>query len=408
MENFDYNYNTKILFGRLRENDIGLQIKIFLGTRVLLLCSNRVKEKQGLLESIKRNLDRSGLIFFEQTFESKDLNVNVLKDTVLYCRTNKINFILAVGGSSIVDFAKSLATAFYYEGNPLDLFRGIEQTYRALPIGCVLTSLGTQSHVSNIAYLRHKYKEDELYTLLSLKNLHLSPKFAIVNPDLVLTADQDTLLASGSMFISKLICIYFKLGDKTFAQDAMIESAIHVATKMLKMIKQNVNDYSAKENFMYLTSFATNEILSQGSLNDEVPFLIGGAIAVMYDIPITKTVSAIMPAWLTYIKRFSQNRFNKFAHNICLVPINFNNLENMQDTAINDLKAFYKSINMPTSLYEINIEPSHFNAIIETILRDAKAPEIGHKIKFDRYALESVLALSHLYTKREHGDLFIS
>lgn len=80
----------------------------------------------------------------------------------------------------------------------------------------------------------------------------------------------------------------------------------------------------------------------------------------------------------------------------------------MQDTAINDLKAFYKSINMPTSLYEINIEPSHFNAIIETILRDAKAPEIGHKIKFDRYALESVLALSHLYTKREHGDLFIS
>ena len=76
MENFDYNYNTKILFGRLRENDIGLQIKIFLGTRVLLLCSNRVKEKQGLLESIKRNLDRSGLIFFEQTFESKDLNVN--------------------------------------------------------------------------------------------------------------------------------------------------------------------------------------------------------------------------------------------------------------------------------------------------------------------------------------------
>lgn len=351
MKNFTYVNTTKIIFGKDTENLVGEEIKSFGGKKVLFHYGGGSIKKSGLYERIIKSLKDSHIDYIELGGVQPNPRLSLVRSGVELCKKHNIDFILAVGGGSVIDSAKAIGIGAVYDGDVWDFFSGKATINTTIPVGVILTIPAAGSEASTGTVITN---EDGWYKW-SVNSVIIRPKFAILNPELTYTLPAYQIACGASDMIAHVFERYFTNESGVDFTDELCEATIRSIMRSVKMVLNNPTDYEARANLMWEGTLAHNGILGTGRIEDWASHKIEHELSAIYDIAHGAGLAIIFPHWMEYVYKHDIYRFARFSHRIFNVDVDFFNLEATVLEGIKRLKKFYQEIGLPTKLRDVNI-----------------------------------------------------
>lgn len=355
MENFNFHSYTNFIFGKDTQSQVGAEVKKRAG-KVLLHYGGGSIKKYGLYDQITSSLRECGVEFVELGGVQPNPRLTLVHQGIALCRKEKVDFILAVGGGSVIDSAKAIAVGCNYMGEVWDLFEGKEIRHKVLPVGVVLTipAAGSESSPNMVIT-----KEDGLLKK-GLRCEDARPQFAILNPELTYSLPFYQTACGVSDMLAHTMERYFSNSTGVDVSDRMCEGVMRSILHTAPYLKEHPNDYNARANIMWAGTVAHNGILGCGRIEDWGSHGIEHEISAIYDIAHGAGLSIIFPAWMKYVYNQNITRFLQFAVRVMDVDMEYYNPETIILEGIRRLEAFYQRIELPIRLSEIGIDSSRF------------------------------------------------
>lgn len=370
MENFNYYSPTRVIFGKDTEGNVGTETKKY-GKRVLVHhYGEDFLKKSGLLDRIFKSLKDEGLEVFELGGVQPNPRLSLVKEGIKLAREKKIDFILAVGGGSVIDSSKAIGIGVPYSGDVWDFYYKGAEIKESLPIGVVLTIAAAGSETSGSSVITN---EDGWYKR-SVDGIDIiRPRFAIMNPELTYTLPAYQTASGATDIMSHVMERYFSVTEYVDLTDRLGEAVLRSVIKNLPLALEEPNDYNARAEIMWAGSIAHNDLVGTGRMPAWASHIIEHEIGGIYDVAHGAGVCAVTPSWMRYIYKERLNAFIKFALRVWDCDYNFENPERTAIEGIEKLEQFYKRVGMPVTLKELdkNISEDRFEEIA------AKATENG-------------------------------
>jgi len=351
MKNFTYVNTTKIIFGKDTENLVGEEIKSFGGKKVLFHYGGGSIKKSGLYERIIKSLKDSHIDYIELGGVQPNPRLSLVRSGVELCKKHNIDFILAVGGGSVIDSAKAIGIGAVYDGDVWDFFSGKATINTTIPVGVILTIPAAGSEASTGTVITNEYG----WYKWSVNSVIIRPKFAILNPELTYTLPAYQIACGASDMIAHVFERYFTNESGVDFTDELCEATIRSIMRSVKMVLNNPTDYEARANLMWEGTLAHNGILGTGRIEDWASHKIEHELSAIYDIAHGAGLAIIFPHWMEYVYKHDIYRFARFSHRIFNVDVDFFNLEATVLEGIKRLRKFYQEIGLPTKLRDVNI-----------------------------------------------------
>ncbi|MEF9990864.1 MAG: iron-containing alcohol dehydrogenase [Romboutsia sp.] len=353
MLNFNYYNRTRIVFGKDTHREVGQLIDTSV-KKVLLHFGGESIKKNGVYEDVVNSLKESNIDYVELAGVKPNPRVSLVREGIELCRKEKVDFILAVGGGSVIDSAKAIAIGVDYEGDVWDFFdKGIE-IKNALPVATILTipAAGSESSTGTVV------SNEEKQLKLSCGAEMLRPLFSIINPEIYFTLPKNQIANGISDMMSHIMERYFTNTTNTDLIDGLCESTLKsIMRNGLILIKDNKN-YDAWAEIGLAGNIAHNGLLGLGREQDWASHNIEHELSAIYDIAHGAGLSVITPAWMKYVYITNPSMFVQFAVNVMGVEGNFRNQEAIILEGIEKLKEFYVKMGLPITLDEISIDES--------------------------------------------------
>lgn len=352
MENFTFYNPTKIIFGkdsceRLKDELINYEV-----SKVLVLYSGDYLRKNGVLKGIEKNLDL--MLIKHVSFGAIQPNptVSSLREIMNLAKENNVDFILAVGGGSVIDTAKAIAVQLADEEiNITQLLLGEMKIKSILPLGVILTIAGSGSESSCSLVLTI----DEGQLKRSYDHELLRPKFAILDPTLTYTLPEYQMVSGGCDILMHTLERYFTLSQNTELIDRMSEGLlITIQESIIKSIN-NPFDYEARANLMWGGSLSHNGLLETGRCSDWATHRLEHELSGLYEVAHGAGLCALWGSWAKSVFRNNIPRFAQFAVNVMKVNNDFSNQEAVVLEGINQMIQFFKRVKMPTNFEELGL-----------------------------------------------------
>lgn len=360
MRNFTYQNSTEIIFGNDAENYAGKKTKS-LGKKVLLHYGSGSIKKSGLYDRIVKSLNDRGVDFVELGGVKPNPRLSLVQQGIELCRKENIDSILAVGGGSAIDSAKAISMGVFYDGDVWDIISKGLDIEKCLPVGVVLTIPAAGSETSDSLVITN---EDGLFKL-GYGNAILRPKFAIMNPELTYTLPFYQTACGVSDMMAHIFERYFTTDNNVDVTDRMCEAVLRSIMINALKVKENPNDYNARAEIMWAGTVAHCDILGVGRLSDWASHGIEHEISAIYDIAHGAGLSIVFPAWMKYQYKVKPSRFVQFAVRVMDVDLAFENDEAIIKEGIRRLEQFYKSIDLPIRLSEVEIDDKNLELMAE-------------------------------------------
>lgn len=351
MKNFTYVNTTKIIFGKDTENLVGEEIKSFGGKKVLFHYGGGSIKKSGLYDRIIKSLKDSHIDYIELGGVQPNPRLSLVRSGVELCKKHNIDFILAVGGGSVIDSAKAIGIGAVYDGDVWDFFSGKATINTTIPVGVILTIPAAGSEASTGTVITNEYG----WYKWSVNSVIIRPKFAILNPELTYTLPAYQIACGASDMVAHVFERYFTNESGVDFTDELCEATIRSIMRSVKMVLNNPTDYEARANLMWEGTLAHNGILGTGRIEDWASHKIEHELSAIYDIAHGAGLAIIFPHWMEYVYKHDIYRFARFSHRIFNVDVDFFNLEATVLEGIKRLKKFYQEIGLPTKLRDVNI-----------------------------------------------------
>ncbi|MFU0824176.1 iron-containing alcohol dehydrogenase [Clostridium sp.] len=385
MINFSYQNTTKIIFGKGTESQVGDEVKKF-GSRVLLHYGGGSIKKSGLYDKVIKSLKDADLEVFELGGVKPNPRLSLVKEGIKICRENNIDFILAVGGGSVIDSSKAIGIGVHYEGDVWDFYTGKAKVSSTLPVGVILTlpAAGSESSTSSVIT-----NEDGWYKRSVGDNL-IRPVFAIMNPELTYTLPPYQTAAGAADMMAHIFERYFTNEPNVDLTDRLSEGTLKTIIKNVPIVLQNPKNYEARAEIMWAGTIAHNGLLGTGRVEDWATHDIEHEISGIYDITHGAGLAILFPAWMKYVYKKDVKKFAQFANRVWNVEIDVNDLEKTALEGIEKTKAYFKEIGMPVSLREANIPDDKFEEMAK------KATENGPLGNFVKLNKEDIIAIFNL------------
>jgi alcohol dehydrogenase YqhD (iron-dependent ADH family) len=348
---FIFENSTKILFGKSMYNRIFEEINKY-GKKVLLVYGGTSIIKNGLYKDITEKAKLSETILSELPGIKPNPTLNTVKKGIEICKKNEIEFILAVGGGSVIDTAKAIALGVKTESDVWEYFEGIKNKVNPLPVGVILTIAAAGSESSNNTIITNEtinYKR-------AFGHEALRPKFALLNPEFTYTLPQKQTIAGGIDIISHVFERYFTKVRGVDLTDRLCEGLIKSMIKNMRIVLKNPNDYEARAEIMWSGTLAHNGLLGTGRQEDWGAHMIAHEISAIHDITHGFTLSVIIPAWMKYVYREDIVRFVQYANRVWDIEIDLDNLENTALKGIEMTEKFFNEIGAPTRFCDLGID----------------------------------------------------
>ncbi len=360
MENFIYFNPTKIIFGRETEMKVGEEIKQH-GSKVLLHhYGEEYVQKTGLRDRVLSSLEVSGLEVFELTGVKPNPRVSLVREGINLARKKNIDFILALGGGSVIDSSKAIAIGVPYEGDVWDFFSGKAEVMATLPVGVVLTIPAAGSESSGSAVITN----EEGWYKRSIDGVDIiRPKFAVMNPELTFTLPAYQTASGACDIMSHVMERYFSVTKYVDLTDKLCEGILKTVIKNLPIVLKEPENYSARAEIMWAGSIAHNDIVGTGRMPAWACHKIEHELGGIYDVAHGAGLTAITPSWMRYVYRERLDMFIKFAVRVWDVEYNFDEPERSALEGIDRLEAFFKSVGMPVTLAELGIKNDRFEEL---------------------------------------------
>jgi alcohol dehydrogenase YqhD (iron-dependent ADH family) len=355
MFNFNYYTPTRVIFGKETENQTGQLIKKAGGSRVLIHFGGQSAIRSGLIDRIKKSLDDAGIWHTELGGVVPNPRMEKVQEGITLGKDSRIDFILAVGGGSVIDSAKAIA---YGLAEPdLDVWELFAHTRTAkacLPVASVLTIAAAGSEMSNSCVITNEKTGEKR----SYNDDLARPVFAVMNPELTMTLP-DYQTQSGCVDIMMhTMERYFTNGGNMDLTDGIAEALLCTVIQCAKILHADPADYEARAEVMWASSLSHNGLTGCG--NDGGDFschMLEHEMGGMFDVTHGAALAAIWPSWARYVCKDCLPRFVKYAINVMKVEPGSTD----EETALKGIEAmedFYRQINMPTNMKELGIEPT--------------------------------------------------
>ena len=355
MFNFNYYTPTRVIFGKETENQTGQLIKKAGGSRVLIHFGGQSAIRSGLIDRIKKSLDDAGIWHTELGGVVPNPRMEKVQEGITLGKDSRIDFILAVGGGSVIDSAKAIA---YGLAEPdLDVWELFAHTRTAkacLPVASVLTIAAAGSEMSNSCVITNEKTGEKR----SYNDDLARPVFAVMNPELTMTLP-DYQTQSGCVDIMMhTMERYFTNGGNMDLTHGIAEALLCTVIQCAKILHADPADYEARAEVMWASSLSHNGLTGCG--NDGGDFschMLEHEMGGMFDVTHGAALAAIWPSWARYVCKDCLPRFVKYAINVMKVEPGSTD----EETALKGIEAmedFYRQINMPTNMKELGIEPT--------------------------------------------------
>ena len=350
-KNFEYFTPTKVVFGKDKENDVGSLIKALNYKKVLIHYGGNHIIKSGLLDRIKKSLSQEGIQFIELSGVVPNPRLSLVYKGIELCKKENVDFILAIGGGSVIDSSKAIGYGVTNEGDVWEFYDQKRNATNCLPIGVVLTIAAAGSEMSKSSVIT----KDEGGIKRGYSNDLCRPKFAILNPELTMSLS-DYQTASGCVdTLMHTMERYFTPAGNLELTDKIAESLMISTIKHALILKENPQNYESRAEIMWAGSLSHNGLTSCGGDNgDWSTHKLEHELSGMFDVTHGSGLAALWPSWARYVYKSCLDRFYKFAINV----MNIENIGTKEEIALKGIQAmesFYHQINMPTNLKELGL-----------------------------------------------------
>lgn len=386
MENFVFQCTTKVIFGRGTESNVGKEVKKHTSKILLHYGSGSIK-KYGLYDTVIKSLEEEGIKIIELSGVKPNPRLSLVKEGIKICRENKIDFILAVGGGSVIDSAKAISIGVPYSGDVWDFFSGKAEARKSLPVGVILTIPAAGSEASKYLVITN----EEGWHKKVYFNEIIRPKFAILNPELTFTLPPYQTAAGAVDIISHVMERYFTEVQHVDLTDRLCEATLKTVIKNTPIVLREPDNYNARAEIMWAGTIAHNDLLDTGRIKDFGSHRIENVISGIYDVTHGAGLSVIFPAWMKYVYKYNVERFAQFAVRVWNVDPCFESLEELALEGIKRLVNFFKEISLPTTLEELNISDERFDEIAS---RCTELGPVGNLKKLYKNDVVSILKLA--------------
>lgn len=376
MKDFTFYNPTKIIFGKNALEQLPSNLEVY-GRRVLLTYGGGSIKRNGIYNNVLKQI--KGFKVKEFAGIEPNPRVETLRKALdLYRRFNP-EIILAVGGGSVIDGSKLLASSFHYDGDPWDFLVKNVEPKEYVPLGVVLTLSATSSEMNSGAVITrwetHEKKvlvRDELY-----------PKFSILNPENTYSVPKDQTAYGIIDAFSHVLEQYLNTTTNVPLQDRFSESILLTLIENAPLVLKNPRDYSARANIMLSATMALNNLIGMGTDEDWACHSIEHELSAFYDIPHGAGLAIITPGWMRVVKEQKKRKFFQYGKRIWNLKGRENKVVN---DAINKTYEFFKSLKVKMSLKGWGIGSDKFEVMTERLVEEG----IGEKT-LERSQIKQIL-----------------
>lgn len=355
MQNFVFQNPTRIIFGQAAEKKVGEQTSLY-GSKVLLHYGGGSIKKYGTYQSVIESLEEVGLEYIELGGVKPNPRLALVKKGIELVEQEDIDFILAVGGGSVIDSAKAIAVGACYEGDIWDFFAKDITIKKAMPVGTVLTipAAGSESSTSAvITKLTGMYKK-------SISSELIRPKFAIMNPELTFTLPNYQTACGAVDIMAHVMERYFTNTKNVELTDRLCEATLKTIIDNVPRVLKDNQDYAARAEIMWAGNIAHNGLLDTGRVGDWASHGIEHELSAIYDVAHGAGLAVVFPAWMNYVYQHDLARFAQFAVRVWGIDPDLKDLDWTACQGIKKTKEFFSSLGMPVSLPELEIPADKF------------------------------------------------
>ncbi len=351
MENFAYYTPTKVVFGKGAEKQAGELVKEQGCRKVLVHYGGGSAVRSGLLDRIYSSLDENGISYISLGGVVPNPRLSLIYRGIDMCRKEGVDFILAVGGGSVIDSAKAIGYGMANEGDVWDFYEGLRTAQDCLPIGVVLTISAAGSEMSNSSVIT----KEEGWLKRGYKSDLCRPRFAVMNPELTVTLPKYQTSCGCVDIMMHTMERYFNMSDNMELTDGISEHLLRTVMKNAEILMDDPENYNARAEVMWAGSLSHNGLTGCGTDGGDwachqLEHELGG----MFDVAHGAGLAAVWGSWARYVMDARPERFARFAVNVMGVIPGGND----QETALKGIEAmedFYRRIEMPVCIRDMGI-----------------------------------------------------
>ncbi len=384
--NFCYSNPTKIYFGDNSLNYLNDELKNY-GKVVMLIYGGGSIKKNGIYDKVIEILNKNNKTIVEDAGVMPNPTKEKLYEGARIAKENKVDLILAVGGGSVIDYAKAVSVSAFCNSDPWEKYylKMEDVDNKIIPVGCILTMAGTGSEMNGgavitdpVSHLKigHVFKDN------------VFPKFSILNPTFTFTVPKYQMIAGIYDIMNHITEQYFSGQDDStsdYIMEGLMRSLIHSSL----IANENPLDYEARSNIMWIATWALNTFVGKGKPQDWNVHMIGQSIGGVTNATHGMTLSAISLAYYHYIMPYGLPQFVKFAKNVWNIDAtNKSDLE-IASEGLNEMEKWMKKLGLVMNIHDLGVEESMFDSIVDgTFVSDS-----GYK-KLTREDIYNILKLS--------------
>ncbi len=312
MNNFTFYAPTEIVFGANTENQVGTLLKKYNATKVLLHFGGASADKSGLLSTVKKCLTNNNIKFVELGGVVPNPRLSLVNIGIEICKTENVDFILAVGGGSVIDSAKAIAIGVYYDNDVWDFYNKSTVATNALPVASILTLSAAGSEMSDSSVIT----KDEGMIKRGYSSPLIRPKFSILNPELTYSLPKYQTSCGIVDIIMHTLERYFTTDDTMMITDTIAQSVLKTVIHNGRILMNNPNNYNARAEIMWAGSISHNSLTGLGINSDWSTHQLEHELSGMFDVAHGAGLSAVWGSWARYVYKEKPERFEKFAKEI--------------------------------------------------------------------------------------------
>lgn len=384
--NFTYCNPTKLYFGKTALDGLNDELPKY-GKNVLLVYGGGSIKKNGIYDKVVAALKANGKNIFEDAGVMPNPTVEKLNEGIARARAAKADLILAVGGGSVCDYAKAVSISVNCDDDAWDKYfiRFDEPTCEIVPVGCVLTMVGTGSEMNGGSVITNHAQKLKIGHVFGD---NVFPKFSILDPEFTLTLPRYQMISGIYDIMSHILEQYFSGTDDNtsdYIMEGLLRSLIHSAN----VASKDPDDYEARSNIMWIATWALNTLVAKGKTTDWEVHMLGQAVGAHTDATHGMTLSAVSMPYYRYILPYGTAKFARYAVNVWDIdPVGKSEMQTAAE-GLDKMEAWMKKLGLVMNITQLGATES----MLEGIVKSTRVMQGGYKV-FDENDIRAVLKAS--------------
>ena len=391
MDNFTFYSPTLFAFGDGQAQTTGSLVRRFGGSKVLLVYGGGSVKRNGAYDAVTASLKEAGIPFQELSGIQANPRSGKVYEGIELVKKEKIDFLVALGGGSVIDTAKAIGVGALYDGDFWDFFAGRTKIEKTLPVGVILTIAAAGSEGS-----------DSMVITLEEGNLKwgapktdvIRPKFAVLDPRLTCSLPAYQTASGATDMMAHILERYFSNTPDVILTDRLCEALLKTIIDAAAKAVAAPEDYAARADLMWAGMLAHNNSCGVGRVQDWASHQIEHELSAFYDCAHGAGLAVILPAWMEYVYPKDPMRFARFGTEVFGCEMDYARPERTAREGIRRLRVFFKSLGLPEKLRDIGGRLEDVPDMIEHRREKPNGFPFGGFMKFGPEEMEAVLRLS--------------